>query len=658
MDIKNVKSKGLGTEVTGVPVDISGNDPRVRALLEKAKADGVTSISWPGSTPVQTSDQTEAEVPTQEQPVQPGILDTPIQKFGNIQQPMEPGVARAIRGDTMDSSPTTLAGLGGAVARGNPITQMGGVVADLADPIVRSLSGGKTGAGMDPSSTVLPSQQIQQYLTSLGVQNPESETEKFVQFLSGFIPIGGPSKTATGVPTAAEGAVADAKAVGGKLMTSDVFPPKGGAGQLMQTVMEKNPFLGTGSLRVAQQTDRINAVRDVLTQYGASDVTQLSNEVMTDLLQKRGADLAKWTGQKNEVIDRLSMPVQEGANAIPVPVSKTVEAIDAQIAKLKSLNTNEVAPVIAKLTDWKKAVQNQPLENIEMLRRQFGESFNDPGLAGVKGTAQKALNEIYPAVNDDMGAFIKANGNPEDFAKWKEANTELAGNIKELEVTALKNALDNGGQTPEVVQRLLFSGKPSDVQLLYKNLTKEGRAQAQAAVLAKVAENALTAGTEIVSPEKFVTQVQKLGGPIGVLFSGEDKATLDGLVRYLNSTRQASKFAANPQTGQQATIPILGISSVGGLANVLGSGAPSIESALAGIAGTVAGGSMVGAASRIYESPAVRDLLVKLSRAKETDQSATLVKRITSAILSTSGNEKNTKTPSPSDKVRAYKGAQ
>lgn len=644
------KSKKDGTTIE-VPDNVELGSKEFLAMLEKARASGQAYV------PV-TQGQPLASIPPSEPT---NLLDQPIQKFGNVQQTSEPGIARVMRGDTMDSSPTTLSGLGSAIARGNPLTQMGGVVADLADPIVRSLSGGKTGAGMDHNSTMLPSQQIQQYLTSLGVQNPESETEKFVQFLSGFIPIGGPSKTATGIPTSAEGAVADAKTVGGKLMTSDVFPPKGGAGQLMQTIMEKNPFLGTGSLRVAQQKGRIDAVRDVLTQYGAGDVTQLSNEVMTDLLQKRGADLARLTGAKNEVIDRLSKPTMVDEVSVPpiaVPVTNTTAAIDAQIAKLKGLKTKEVEPVIAKLEDWKTAIEGQPLENVEMLRRQFGNSFNDPGLAGVKDTAQKSLNEIYPSVNKDMGDFIKANGNPDDFKKWKDANTELASNIKELEVVALKNALDNGGQTPEVVQRLLFSGKPSDVQLLYKNLTKEGRAQAQAAVLAKVAENALTAGTEIVSPEKFVTQVQKLGGPIGVLFSGEDKATLDGLVRYLNSTRQASKFAANPQTGQQATIPILGISSVGGLANVLGSGAPSIESALAGIAGTVAGGSVVGAASRIYESPAVRDLLVKLSRSKEADQSATLVKRITGAIISTVGNGKDTKTPSPSDKARAYKGAQ
>jgi hypothetical protein len=637
-----------GTTMTDIPDDVKLGDQRFLDELAKVRA-SKSSGQQAQAPSEQSQNPLDAKIPL------PNPL-TATKEYQSAVGNLTPEELAQVRKmvPNFDDSSTTLAGLGGAVARGNPITGMTGMLGDLADPLVKWMSGGKIGAGMNPNDMTPPSQQIQDYLTSLGVQNADTEAEKFTQLLSGFIPMGGGVKAPTGAVTPAEQAVMDAKSVGGKLMTSDVFPPKGGMGQFTQTIMEKNPFLGTGNLRVAQQKDRVEAIRDLLNQYGANDLNQTTDAVMTDLLQKRGADLARLTGQKNEVIDRLSRSVEPDGPIPFVPVSNTVEAIDGQIAKLKSLNTDEVKPVIAKLEDWKKAVQGQPLENVELLRRQFGESFNDPGLAGVKNTAQKSLNEIYPAVNKDMGEFIKATGKPEDYAQWKSANTELAGSIKEMEVVALKNALDNGGQTPEAVQRLLFSAKPSDVQLLYKNLTPEGRGQAQAAVLAKVAKDALSAGTDIISPEKFVAQVQKQGGPIGVLFSGADKERLDGLVRYLNTTRQASKFAANPQTGQQAIVPMVGMGSIGGLANTLGAGAPSIESALLGVAGTVAGGSLVGGASRFYESPVVRDLLVKLAKAKEKDEAATIVKNITTALVSTAENAKST---SASDKARAYQSS-
>lgn len=436
-----------------------------------------------------------------------------------------------------------------------------------------------------------------------------------------------------------------ATANGKPLMTSDVFPPKGGAGQLYQTLSERNPFLGTGPLRAGQQEARVGAVRDLLNDYGASTDSGVfnaaSDATMADLANLRKSELSKYTGMKNDVIDRLSQPISQpnmtdfatGKPSAPVkpavPVPKATAAIDAEIAKLQSLKTQEVAPVIAKLQDFKTAIQGQDLRNIETLRKQLGESFKSADLASVKTTGENSVNSIYAPLREDMGDYIKATGAPDDFKKWSIANKQLSDLISGNKKDILANTLRKGDATPEIVQRMLFSTKPSDVQALYKNLTPAGQANARAAILSKAAQNALTDGTENISPEKFATQVQKLGGPIGVFFSSDDKAQVEGLVKYLNMTRRASEAVKNPSTGIQTLIPQLGLGSAGYAASSIFGG-----NGLAGLVGTLAGGTTLGLFSRAFESAPVRNTMIAFAKAKPgTQEESALGKRLAQAIM-------------------------
>lgn len=465
-------------------------------------------------------------------------------------------------------------------------------------------------------------------------------------------------------------------AAGKPLMTSDVFPPRGGAGQVYQTLSERNPFLGTGPLRAGQQEARVNAVRDLLADYGASTDSAVFNSAsdatMADLANLRRSELGKYTGMKNEVIDRLSQPISQpnmtdfatgkpsAPVKIPVPVPKATAAIDAEIAKLQSLKTQEVSPIIAKLQDFKTAIQGQDLRNIETLRAQLGQSFKSSDLASVKTTGEKSINSIYAPLREDMGDYIKANGKPDDFRDWSVANKQLSDMQEGNKKNILANTLRKGDATPEVVQRMLFSTRPSDVQALYKNLTPTGQANARIAILSKAAQNALSAGTEEISPEKFATQVQKLGGPIGVFFSSEDKAQIEGLTKYLNMTRRAAESTRNPSTGVQNVIPGLGVGATGFTTSSLFGG-----NGWEGLAATVGGGTALGAMSRVYESAPVRNALIALAKAKPgSAEEATLAKRVMQATQAnyslmqpnqpTQQTQSNQQTQSASDMARAY----
>jgi len=420
-------------------------------------------------------------------------------------------------------------------------------------------------------------------------------------------------------PTAAQlpSDIAAAERAGVTLMTTDVVPPRTFASKWLQTIGERIPGAGTGGVRQAQQTERIEAVRNVLRDFGADDAARATDDVMKDLATKRGADLSKYAGAKTEVIERLG---QAGT----VPMTNTVQAIDDQITKLQGLKTQEVAPIIERLTDWKAALQGQNLVNVETLRKQIGESFKAPELASIRGIGEKALSSIYKPLKQDMESFITQVGERRDVTKWKVADKRLADLAGELDMSTLKSVLKRGDATPEVIGNMLFSKKPSEVSQLYASLTPSGRESARAAILARAAEKATAEVAEgtVISPDKFANEVKRLGTSIGVFFTGDDLKQVEGLTRVLNITKRASEAAAAPPTGVQAAIPV----SAAALSSFFGGGLPGFLATL----GTAGG---VGVAARIYESAPIRNLLIKIPQTiSGSPEEAALLKRLTATI--------------------------
>ena len=502
------------------------------------------------------------------------------------------------------------AGAGGMAAAGKAIQTAAGAAAPVTREVGRMLAtqpaaqiAGGAGAGLAGQTAkemgVGPVGQIAASLLG-GVAGAKLATTKI-------------QPTATQLPSD----IADAERAGVTLMTTDVVPPRTFASKWVQTIGERIPGAGTGGVRQAQQTERIEAVRNVLRDFGADDAARATDDVMKDLATKRGADLSKYAGAKTEVIERLG---QAGT----VPMTNTVQAIDDQIAKLQGLKTQEVAPIIERLTDWKAALQGQNLVNVETLRKQIGESFKAPELASVRGIGEKALSSIYKPLKQDMELFITQVGQRRDVTKWKVADKRLADLAGELDMSTLKSVLKRGDATPEVVGNMLFSKKPSEVSQLYASLTPAGRESARAAILARAAEKATAEVAEgtVVSPDKFANEVKRLGTSIGVFFSGDDLKQVEGLTRVLNITKRASEAAAAPPTGVQAAIPV----SAAALSSFFGGG-------LTGFIATLGAAGGVGVAARIYESAPIRNLLIKIPQTiSGSPEEAALLKRLTATI--------------------------
>ena len=394
-------------------------------------------------------------------------------------------------------------------------------------------------------------------------------------------------------PSAAQIATREAEDLGISVLTSDAIPPTTFASKWIRDTGERLPIVGTGGVRSAQQTQRISAIRNVLSDFGADYSEEMSDSVVrgmvADLSETRRAAITKYTTMKSEVFANV-------AEAGSVPMTNTMNRVDEEIARLEALNLPALKPAIEALNDWKAAFQGQDINRVEELRSFLGEAFKAGDLASTTAATQKSVNRIYSAVRDDIGAFIQENGARQDYNRWMVSNSRLSSMMGELDNAALKAVLRKGEATPETIDRLLFSAKRSDVETLYRNLSPTGRATARAAILNKAFTSAAVG--DDISPARFATAVGKLGSQTGIFFNREQLQQVQGLSRALDLTRQANVSALNPPTGASLTVPVV----AGSLTSIFGG--PQAGLATAGT---------IGLSARAFESRPIRNALLKLS---------------------------------------------
>ena len=434
--------------------------------------------------------------------------------------------------------------------------------------------------------------------------------------------IGGVRGIETPDVAAKQAAIANAEKQGIPVTTSDIRPPSTFIGRSAQSFGERIPVVGTGGIRSGQQVDRVRAIRNVLDEFGANDAAGASDDVMKDLLKTRGDALSKYSAQKADVISKLS---SRGT----VPVTNATKAIDDQLALLnRNAGTPEIDTIIKDLQSFRQSIQGKDLDSIEQLRAILGERYAGADMATIRKAGEKYLSKIYGPLREDMGAFIKTNGDRRDFTKWAVANKQLSNMAGELQDSALKAMLRRGAATPELIVRSLFSKKPSEVRALAGQLSLQGKANARMAILAKAAEDSrvdMPDGSVSISPEKFTNSMRRMAPSVSAFFTGNDWKRVDALTRAIQLTRRAGESPVMTKTGQEAVMPITIAASL-----------DVFQTSGAALGGGVALGTLF----RAYESKPVRDMLIRLPSLKRgSAEEAELAKRIIATIGATANKK-------------------
>lgn len=436
--------------------------------------------------------------------------------------------------------------------------------------------------------------------------------------------------------------------------TSDIFPPTTPSGRSARNIAERTLF-GIGGKESERQKNRVAIVRDYVADLGATNLSQLSDNVMSDLLSTRAATTKRWNRLKSGIINRLSVADQpvppivrevEDPRLTPfaglgirttrtvttpqpnaprkVNTARTTDAVNRQIDAIRRANPNpdpETSAVLNRLESWRDNIQNKSLAELDEQRMLIGSQFSAPGIGTPISIPQQILNGIYDPIKKDMGSFIRQFGKRQDYNRWTKATEALKEDIGELEVNALKAALNKGEQTPELINNLMLSKKPSDNALLARNLSNQGRQNAFKSLIAKAYDNAIPKASgvadqaeippKVADPSVFASNVEDLMPQIKAFATETEYKNIQNIVNAMNRTKIAGEMAK--RTGSAVYLPQVAV----GLSSVLGGVAASMfGGVLPAVAGTAATAGLLGLSSKAYESKAFRDALVKLNASK------------------------------------------
>lgn len=393
-------------------------------------------------------------------------------------------------------------------------------------------------------------------------------------------------RLAKGVPEGdAKDLVDFAESQGVPLYTTDIDAPRTFVGKQAQSAAEKIPFAGTGAMREGQQKARSKLVEDFTSKFG-----DYNPQEVFDSLQSQ-------TNKVKQAAGRARQNIMEQVVDVDVPTNNAIDAIDTEINRLttspkgKQKATVDQSTVDA-LNRYKEDLINDPsFENLESLRTQFRVDVKGER-AVLNNRSEAAMNRIYSAMTKDLNETVELSLGSQAADKWRKSNAVYANEINKIKNTRLKGVLQRGELTPETVNNLLFSSKPSEVKTLYNSLNAKGKRAARAGLIAKAVEKSGD------SPQKFLSEVRKLEKPLGIALTRNDRAYLKGLRRYLEATSQAAQAEVVTPTGQQ----LFQVAVPAGIATDVGT---------TGGLSTI-GAGFYGLMARAYESKPVRNAVIRL----------------------------------------------
>ncbi|EGN8325993.1 DNA transfer protein [Salmonella enterica subsp. enterica serovar Schwarzengrund] len=385
--------------------------------------------------------------------------------------------------------------------------------------------------------------------------------------------------------------IATSESMGVTPMTSDVIPPKNAFTRGL-TQDAEGALLGTGSKRAEQYATRSKLVSNYFDRFGEYNPDDVVKSLTTTLRGRKDAAVAVI----NDVTNKMG-------NAA-VDTTNTMNALNTAIARQERLGTSANQSLLTSLRNLREELAN-PATDLDVtfdLLRQHRTAFrsNVQGDAMVfPNQAKAATNMVENAMSKDLRNAVAKNLGASDAAKYLKANSDYANVYNKVLNKNIANKLNKASSeaSPELINTVVLSRKPSDVKRIWSALDDKGKDAMRAAYVSKIAEKAGD------SPAKFITEVNKLksqsGGEIyNTIFSGKHMKELDALHEVLQQTARSDTANVVTQTGQSQANRIRTIGATATLGVSMG-----LEAGF-------------GAMMRLYESKAARNMLLRLANVK------------------------------------------
>jgi len=396
------------------------------------------------------------------------------------------------------------------------------------------------------------------------------------------------------------------------IMTSDIFPPEGQFGKILQGQFEKLGIFGTGGKRANQQASREKALTgfaesmdiDLDTPFAAGMVASINKTLAQEI--KAAADMRE---RAVTSLDTFGV----------VGLTNTLSAIDRQIAAQVRLGPKGNKAHIQNLENTRSALEGGDFSLVKDIRTEVISDLKVLEKAEDARTAG-SLQQVKLAIDDDLKAFAVANdrGAAVDWVKSNRAFADAYGRAKDTE---LKRVLMKGDATPEILMPIIRGGKVSELRRMAKSMGPEGRVSAQRAIIQDALKDSkFFQVDQMPNPDAFATALNRPNRQqaIRVFFDGEARAQLDGFTRLLNSTRRAQQGTSSPRTGEQLGVFATG---AGGVAVVAAD--PTVGAAVIATASALI---------KTYESKAFRTLMLKLSNTKKGSKAESRIMQLATTM--------------------------
>lgn len=309
----------------------------------------------------------------------------------------------------------------------------------------------------------------------------------------------------------------------------------------------------------------------------AMRIMKIVNEAGEDSgkVLQAAAEIKNWRGKRvaSQMYDRVQNLAGDGA----IAPNKTVQAIDDIIA-----NDSKVIPN-AELQKELLAIRNtlgdmnikKDFGEMRAVQSRLGELSDEWGIAGKKGS--NAFTKIRTAIDDDILDFAQNSGNTRLFGELKRANS-LYGQLQQGKDKAFAK-VTRSIEPDQIFNQFMKAGKGDKAANFYKNLDPKGQAALRYQMAQNALDKSLNESTGAFSPAKFALEFERVSAPYNNVFTGGDKAQMDGFIKLMRHIERAGQYMENPPTGNRV-VPWL----VGGGAAV--TAMSSIPLALTGVGAT------------------------------------------------------------------------
>lgn len=396
---------------------------------------------------------------------------------------------------------------------------------------------------------------------------------------------------------AIEGILSAAEEFNVPVMTSDIYNPKNWFERGAQITSEWLPVVGTGGVRHSQQQAREQALEDFVGMYRGGTYEEVVQEIGAKSQEMRKAAGAVYN-KVNPYLDQLS---QGGG----VPMGKASEAMN-ELNEYLTTPGLDVDDIVLNMADDFDALMTGTPQSFQVLKDNISswhEKLNsiDPNSRALPSKIKARFDKVLTAARKDRDGFAANNLNSSDFSSLKAADKAWGETVTDMGTSKLKAILDKGEATPEVVRNMMFSRNKSDIDRLYKSLTPKGQDAARATFITQIADD-LAKQQKGLSPSSIGTQLGKYQDGIDALFKGKKKDEVEGFMNLMNITKRAQEVERG--SGSQTFERLAGM----GIAGTALSGAIPASS--------FAAYASIGGISRLFESPKVRNILIKAKTMK------------------------------------------